>query len=231
MIDWHSHILPDMDDGSRNVAESLAMLDMQARQGVNTVVATPHFYANDESVDAFLDRRRRSLELLREEMPDEAPEIVPGAEVRYYQGISRLSGIKKLRIAGSDVLLLEMPMCRWSEYMVKEIVDMSTVSGVKVALAHVERYWHLQSRNTWARIYDSDILIQVNASCFMSLGSRRRVLKLLQNGKIHFLGSDCHNITARPPQLGRAFEIIRKKFGEHFIGQMNEYGYSMLVHK
>lgn len=108
---------------------------------------------------------------------------------------------------------------------------MSTVSGVKIALAHIERYWRLQSRNVWARLYDSGILMQVNASYFTSLGSRRRALALLEDGKIHFVGSDCHNITARPPQLGRVFEVIRKKFGEQFIGQMNEYGYSMLEHK
>ena len=53
MIDWHNHLLPNMDDGSRSVEESLAMLRAQAAQGVTTVMATPHFYANDESVASF----------------------------------------------------------------------------------------------------------------------------------------------------------------------------------
>ena len=55
MIDFHTHILPGMDDGSRSVAESIAMLRAQAEQGVTTVIATPHFYANDESVATFLE--------------------------------------------------------------------------------------------------------------------------------------------------------------------------------
>ena len=50
MIDWHSHVLPQMDDGSKSAEESLAMLKMQSEQGVDTVIATPHFYANDESL-------------------------------------------------------------------------------------------------------------------------------------------------------------------------------------
>ena len=54
MIDWHSHILPKLDDGSEDLKQSLDMLAMLAEQGVQRVVATPHFRANKESVDAFL---------------------------------------------------------------------------------------------------------------------------------------------------------------------------------
>lgn len=231
MIDWHSHILPNMDDGSRDVAESLALIDMQASQGVSTVMATPHFHANDESVESFLDRRRRAFELLKADLSSRSPDIILGAEVRYYQGISRLSDIKDLRVEGSNIFLLEMPMSKWTEYMVRELIEMSAMSGMKVVLAHIERYRHLQSRNVWARIADSGILMQVNASFFTSLGSRYKALSLLQKGHIHFVGSDCHNIASRPPQIGKAFEIIQKKFGANFISQMNEYGYSVLEHK
>ena len=66
MIDWHSHILPAMDDGSKDVAESISMLGMQTSQGVGTVIATPHFYANDETVAAFLKRRAEASEALKE---------------------------------------------------------------------------------------------------------------------------------------------------------------------
>ena len=59
MIDWHSHILPGMDDGSHDVTESLCLINMQMAQGVRTVIATPHFYADDETVASFLDRRKK----------------------------------------------------------------------------------------------------------------------------------------------------------------------------
>ena len=228
MIDWHTHILPGMDDGSRNTAESLSMMTAQASQGVGTVIATPHFYANDETVGAFLERRAEALELLRSELPDGAPEIIPGAEVKYYQGISRLAELESLRIEGSNLLLLEMPMTAWTEYMVRELTELSGKGG-RLILAHIERYLGLQKQSIWERIYDSGILTQVNASFFTSFFTRRKSISLLEEGRIHFVGSDCHNMISRPPRVGRAYDIIQKKLGEDYIGQMNEYGHSLLA--
>ena len=65
-----------MDDGSRDVSESIALLTMQAEQGVDTVIATPHFYANDETVESFLKRRKESFERLQEVLPEEMPKII-----------------------------------------------------------------------------------------------------------------------------------------------------------
>ncbi len=228
MIDWHSHILPETDDGSHNTAESVSLVNMQKQQGIETVIATPHFYANDETVDSFLDRRKNAYERLKAEFPEGSPEIVLGAEVRYYQGISRMDGLKSLRTEGSNLLLLEMPMTNWTEYMVRELIEMSTRSSTKTVLAHVERYLALQGQSTWNRILESGILMQSNASFFTSLATKRKALALLKEGRIHFIGSDCHNLTSRPPQIGKAYEIIRNKLGEEFIQQMNEYGYSLL---
>ncbi len=231
MIDWHCHILPGMDDGSRDVAESIALVNMQVSQGIETVIATPHFYANDETVDLFLDRRRKALELLRAELPEGPPEILLGAEVRYYQGISRLADLKALRIEGTKLLLLEMPMSRWTEYMVKELVEMSGRSSIRIVLAHIERYLSLQKQNVWDRLIESGILMQVNASFFTSLASKRKALALLRKGDIQFVGSDCHGVASRPPQIGKAFEIIQRRLGEEYIYQMNEHGYSVLQTK
>ena len=228
MIDWHSHVLPGVDDGSQDVAESLAMIQMQALQGVDIVIATPHFYANDESVDMFLSRRQRAFERLKEALPEQAPEIILGAEVCYYPGISRLPELKQLRIGETRLLLLEMPMCKWTEYMVRELVELSGMSGIKIILAHIDRYLQLQSRKVWERIFESGIYIQVNASFFHSLGSRHKAFSLLKKGNIHFVGSDCHNLTSRSPKIGKAFAIIEKRLGKQYIGQIIEYGYNVL---
>lgn len=229
MIDWHSHILPGMDDGSKDAAESIAMLGMQAMQGVTTVIATPHFYANDETVPSFLERRRKSLEELKAQLPENTPKILLGAEVRYYQGISRLEGLKDLTVEGSKLLLLEMPMATWTESMVRELVELSGKSSVRIVLAHVDRYMRLQKQSVWDRIMDSGIMMQVNASFFTSIGSRRKAISLLEGGMAQFIGSDCHNTTTRPPTLGKAFEVIRKRLGEDYLDQMNQYGYSLLA--
>lgn len=228
MIDWHTHILPGMDDGSRDVAESISLIKMQVSQGIDTVVATPHFYANDETINSFLDRRKKSLELLKSELPDTSPKILLGAEVRYYQGISRMADLNALRIEDSKLILLEMPMSTWTEYMIRELIEMSGRGEVKIVLAHVDRYLNFQKAGVLERIFKSGILIQANASFFNDFSSKRKALAFLRKGNIHLLGSDCHNMESRPPQIGKAFDIIKKKFGKDYLQQMNEYGYSLL---
>lgn len=228
MIDWHSHILPGVDDGSHDVAESVAMLEMLGAQNIHTVVATPHFYANDGSVAGFLERRREAWELLRPRLPENAPQVVLGAEVRYYQGISRLENLRDLCIEGTKFLLLEMPMAHWPEYAVRELVEISGKDGIKLVLAHIERYWDLQKKSVWKSLYENGILMQVNASHFTGLLTRGRAISLLQEGGIHFVGSDCHNTTTRAPQLDKAYGMIRKKLGDEFVNQMNEYGFAVL---
>ena len=218
-----------MDDGSRDTAESISMINMLRTQGVGTVIATPHFYANDESVDLFLERRKSAFERLAAELPEGSPEILLGAEVRYYQGINRMADLKALRIEGTKLLLLEMPMSSWTEYMIRELIEMSGRSSIKVVLAHVERYMALQKQSVWNRLLESGILMQVNASFFTSFASKRKALSLLREGSVHFVGSDSHNMSSRPPMIGKAFEVIQKKLGETYLKQMNEHGRSLLV--
>ena len=229
MIDWHNHVLPEMDDGSHSVAESIAMMQAQAAQGVTTVIATPHFYANDESVELFLARRSHSAERLQKHLADNGlPSLRLGAEVRYYPGISRMKNLTALCIEGSKLLLLEMPADRWTESMVRELIDLSGKDGIRLVLAHVERYPALQSKAVWSRLLASGILMQTNASLYSAFTTKRKALSLLNGGYIHLIGSDCHNMTSRPPQIGKAFDAIQKRFGADYLSQMNEFGYSLL---
>ena len=231
MIDWHSHVLPSMDDGSRDVEESISMLKALREQGVSHVIATPHFYANDESVDSFLERREKSYSMLTAKLGEELPEILLGAEVRYYAGIGRMAELQRLTVGSTKYLLIEMPMAKWTEYTVKELVDMANSRGLTVILAHVERYLDFQSASVWRRLRDSGILMQVNASAFDGLFKRRKALKLFRDGMLHFVGSDCHNMTSRPPKIKVAYDTLRKKFGDELVRRINEYGHSIIENK
>ncbi len=228
MIDWHAHILPNIDDGSQSVEESLKLLTMQAEQGVDMVIATPHFCAEEESPEHFLDRRERSFQSLQKELPLGLPKVLLGAEVQYYPGISQLKNIKSLCIEGTSLILLEMPFSDWTEYTVREVIKLAHSGSVTVILAHVERYLSFQNKSVWKRFSESGILMQVNASFFLQMKTKRKALQLLKNAEVRFVGSDCHNVTARPPRFGEAIDVIRKKFGEQFVLQMQEYGYSLL---
>jgi len=224
MIDFHSHILPKMDDGSHNADESKQMLEMLFQQGIDTVVATPHFHANVESVSEFLKRREAAYEVLMRESNEELPKILLGAEVRYYQGISRMEELKHLSIGNSKLLLLEMPMSKWSEYNIKELEELSCVRDITLVLAHIDRYLNLQKSSVWQRLYESGILMQVNADFFTGFFNKRKALDMLCEGKIHFIGSDCHNLTSRPPNMDKAIKIIKNKLSDDFLNQMNQYG-------
>lgn len=223
MIDFHSHILPKMDDGSRNVEESLLMLNALAEQGISRVIATPHFYANDESVSEFLNRRQVSFERLKVSMSDDMPQVKLGAEVRFYEGISRLEGLESLCIEGTRLLLLEMSMQRWTEYTLKEITDISCRGKVVPVLAHLERYMNFQRADDLNGLLANGVLVQVNASFISKFLTRRKAIGLLKNGAVHFLGSDCHNMSDRAPDIGDAFKIIENKLGKEFMLSFENY--------
>ncbi len=228
MIDFHSHILPGVDDGSRDVTESISMLDMLASQGVDTVAATPHFNANKESADDFLIRRDEAFESLRPHLSKQHPKIICGAEVEYYPGIGRMPQLQKLCISSDRLLLLEMPMTKWTDYTVKELAELAGTGRITVILAHIERYMGLQSKNTVYRLYESGILMQVNASFFVDLLTKRKAISMLSGGEIHLIGSDCHNTSTRAPRIGKAFEAIEKKLGAEFVRDINEFGHTLL---
>ena len=228
MIDWHSHILPQMDDGSKSVEETLELLSMLSEQGISTVVATPHFYADDESLERFLERRRESFEKLRDALPENAPRILLGAEVSYYSGVSRLEGLNKLCIEGTSLLLLEMPFERWSESTISEIRGLAAQGTVTVILAHIERYIDMQSSNVFDDLRQYGVIMQVNSSFFNRGKTKRKALKLLANGGIQLIGSDTHSVEHRPPTLDSAYNIIEKKFGSDIIYEMGGYGHFLL---
>ena len=108
-VDFHSHTLPAFDDGAKDVQESLELFRMLSEQGINTVCATPHFNANRMSIDDFLRSRSKAYINLADALPENAPTVRLGAEVAYYEGISRLDNLSSLCIEGTNLLLLEMP--------------------------------------------------------------------------------------------------------------------------
>lgn len=228
MTDFHSHILPKMDDGSRDVQESTEMLKALAAQGVDRVVATPHFYANDESVSDFIGRRAKSFESLKDSLTDEMPQILLGAEVKYYEGISRLADLRDLCVQNTELLLLEMPMKRWTEYILRELVDISCSGKITLVIAHVERCIKFQQSGIIEQLLKNGILLQINASFVCELFSKRKALGLLKRQMVHFLGSDCHNMSDRPPNIGKAYDIINKKLGSGFTDAFKGYAENFL---
>lgn len=228
MIDFHSHILPGIDDGSRDVNMSLQMLDELRRQGVDTVCATPHFYATQRSVQRFLFRRQEAYAKLLPLLPESSPNILLGAEVLYYPGISHLAELSQLCLTQTDLLLLEMPFSSWSEYYIREVNELAVSGGFTLLLAHIERYYYKQPAAVWDSFQEHGILMQANADFFLSFRTKRKALKLLSQGRIDLLGTDAHNMAARAPRISEARNLICNRLGRGVLREIDQLGSQIL---
>ena len=220
ITDFHSHVLPCLDDGSASVEESIAMLRAEAEQGITHVIATPHFYAQRTTPERFLEKRKRSEEMLREEMARHTglPKLSVGAEVYFFSGISDCDALKLLTIAEKDCILLEMAESPWGDCAYREIRQIRERQGLVPIIAHVDRYigpW--RDYGIPNRLQELPVAVQANASFFLRRSTASMAMRMLKQGQIHLLGSDCHNMTSRQPNLGPALQRIEKKLGKEAI--------------
>ena len=199
MIDFHTHILPCMDDGSQSIAESLSMLRAEARQGIEGVVLTPHFYAHENSPAVFLKRRDHLYRQLKPYLGPDLPEIILGAEVQYFEGICTVEDVKELRIEGTDYLLLEMPFSHWPNHIIEDVITLNDRRDTTVVLAHIERYIAMQDKETFRHLRNCGVLMQSNVSFFSNWKTQHKAMSMLARREISFLGSDCHNMKLRQP--------------------------------
>lgn len=205
LTDYHCHVLPGIDDGARDKAMSLAMLGLLQQQGVERVIATPHFYAHREaSVAAFLEKRQAAYDSIAEESP--VSEIHLGAEVAIEHDISRMQGIEKLAMQGTDLILLELPYRGYEAWMSREIYNIAAGYGLTVILAHVHRYCGMYSKADLQGILETDAYFQINHDAFSSFAQRSLVKTLLREDYPVVFGSDCHNLADRKPD----WDLARK---------------------
>ncbi len=211
VLDIHSHFLPKMDDGSKSTEMSMEMLRTSKACGVTTMVSTSHFYGSNESPERFLRRRKHAYEKLLPLLGDDTPEIRLGAEVLYFPGIAQSEEVHRLAIEGTDLILIEMPFVPWSEKIFDELMSFQYNSGLHIILAHVERYQAIQKRDIYSCLFDLPVYFQCNAEAFTAFRSRKLALNLINEGLLHFLGTDCHNTDRRPPNMPDARKVIEKK--------------------
>ncbi len=231
LIDAHSHILPGIDDGSGSLEQSVTMLRMEAEQGVQQVIATPHFYPQHDSPERFLARRAKAEERLRTEMEKHSnlPELHIGAEVHYFNRMSDSDQLIGLTIGNSRGVLIEMPNAPWTEAMYRDLEDIYAKCGLIPIVAHIDRY--IGCFRTFGipdRLAELPVLVQANADFFMNRLTSSVALRMLKNDQIHLLGSDCHNLDRRKPDLKGAVDRIAKRLGEGALARVSTYGQDLL---
>ena len=223
--DFHTHILPGVDDGSKSVEESLAMLRMEAEQGITRVMATSHFYAHHDNPDQFLSRREAAALQLCEAMEGQKglPQVCLGAEVYYFPGISNSEILSRMAFGENKSILIEMPMSPWTQQMYRELEWISVKQGLTPVLAHLDRYISpFRTHGILKRLEDLPVLVQANASFFLRRTTVGFATKLLRQNRIHLLGSDCHNTQHRPPNVGVAMDVITRRCGDEILAQIQE---------
>ena len=144
LIDIHSHILQNIDDGSESVEMAIELLKESANQNVGTVVLTPHYYPSEkQTVESFLNNRQKALELLKGEMGKQEfdfPHLKLGAEVALTADLSKVQDIEKLAIEGTNYILIEMSYEVWQDWMFENLYFLIAAKNLIPVIAHIERY-------------------------------------------------------------------------------------------
>ena len=204
--EYHCHILPGIDDGAHNPEMSLEMLEMMRMQGIERVVATPHFYAHREkSVEDFLEKRKNAYNRIKENKF--IKNIILGAEVAIEHGISEMKDIEKLVIMGTNLIMLELPYRSYEKWISEEIYNISAEYNLKVIIAHVHRYFEYYSSSEIERILSIKPVFQVNNEAFENRKEKRFIKNLINDEKEIVFGSDAHNLTSRKPN----WDLLQKK--------------------
>jgi len=233
IYDFHSHILPGIDDGSRDIEMTRQMLAMEVDQGVNHILFTPHFYAQQQSFSQFAENRQHAL--------DKTAELISGmdaklkyraaAETYFFKGISEAGILDDLCMQTEDkrVLFLEMPFTQWKTSMYDEVEPIIRKRQLTVVLVHIERFAGFQKdRGVWDAILDLPLILQHNGEFFTHgkfglFGREGRLAKETMTGdRPLILGTDAHNTTSRHPNLGHAREVIEKKFGRETLDEIDQ---------
>ncbi|GHU50114.1 tyrosine protein phosphatase [Clostridia bacterium] len=229
MIDFHTHILPGIDDGSQSVDESVQMLMAQNEQNTEAVILSPHYYHSKEPITSFLDRRETAFRILKAQWKPKTPILMLGAEVAFYVDMTKDADIHRLCVAGTDVLLLEMPFTVWRTPMINEVYSLITNLRITPIIVHIERYINEpQNLEALRQLITMGAIIQGNAEFFLKLRTRRRAFTMLGQGQIQVFGSDCHNMTKQKPNMEKLEKMLNRKLKIEKSLQLLNYSRSLL---
>lgn len=223
-VDVHSHILPEVDDGSGSMDDTVQMLKTAISQGIRCIIATPHYVAGADN--ASVER----LQNVREQVQAEALKLDPdfkillGNELFYSESVvDALKSGSALTLAGSRYVLVEFQVKEDYRNIYKGMGQLIR-AGYAPVLAHIERYYCLNRKiNLLQELTELGCYLQMNSNSliggiFDTEAAYNR--KLFGQGFIHLIGSDCHDPRMRVPRMKTAVEALQKKCDERLIQQV-----------
>jgi protein-tyrosine phosphatase len=208
MLDLHSHILFDLDDGPRRIEDSLEMCRIAAKDGVGAMVATPHFLS--PLFDVTPERARDRFDALSERLRDEGIplEIRLGGELYCVPEIAaHVRDGRAPTLAGGRAVLVELPYEIVPAHFAQALFELQS-AGLRVVLAHPERYVEVRERPQFLdELRDRGVWLQITAGAVLGdFGptEKKTCRRLLEEGRVHVIASDSHTPLRRPPGLREA---------------------------
>jgi protein-tyrosine phosphatase len=217
MVDLHSHILPGIDDGAKDLNEAVSLIKMELSCGVDTVAATPHFNFEHDHIEEFILKRHKALRSLKNALALMGIDvkISEGAEVYLSPRILEDRLKNQLCYSGTNYMLVEFPMASFPEW-IPQVLYRLKLEGITPVIAHVERYPYIQKHpDILYDIVNAGSITQVNAASLVldSRKMRNIIFKYMKHNMIHIIASDAHSVNHRPPVIDKAMQVIEKKFG------------------
>lgn len=210
-IDIHSHVLWDIDDGSKDIDETVDLCDMAWRSGTSDLFVTPHLIYWENSGD-LLDERDWKCEKLSEILEDEAIElkIHKGFEILCDDEIFEIKYFKPYTLCGSRYILIEFDFFKTS---VDDVIAWCTyliTFGLVPIIAHPERYqFFLSEEEAIDKLSEMGVLFQINSGSAAGMfGSRVELFaeKMINTGYADFIGSDAHDLIMRNTDIDFCLE-------------------------
>lgn len=208
MIDFHSHILPGIDDGSRNLEQSIAMVNEAKEAGFTKIISTSHYMENYYECK---ERDRRQL-LKKVQENVQGIELILGNEIYITNNIIELlQNGQASSINGTKYVLFEFPLITTRPMNDKEVIYRLVENGYIPIIAHPERYPFIQENPDYLfELEEMGALFQANYGSIIGmygLKAKKTLKILLKNNLISFFGSDVH----RPEQVYNKMPKIIKK--------------------
>ena len=217
LADIHCHLMPYVDDGAYDEEESLALLKMEAAQGVRTICLTPHLRADMfETTDEEIQRHFEMVQRLAEEAALPL-ELCCSREYHYDRFLrSRLKNGNLRPLGQGNTILVEFDGRQEAQDMLEAVAQIRRAGWVPL-IAHVERYAALYEDWELARtLQRAGAYLQVNAGSVLGregLRQKQMAKRLLQNDLVYVIASDAHDTEIRVPELSRCAEYLEKKYG------------------
>jgi protein-tyrosine phosphatase len=225
--DFHSHILPSVDDGAENISTSLKMIEELTENGISSIVLTPHFYPHKISLEKFLINRKAAYEKLMQELKNDNKDTVNfilASETYLNDFIFNYEDISGLCLNGGKYLLTELPYnSDMTTSVYNSIQRLINNFNVIPILAHIDRYpFLMKNPENLIDLMDMGCLCQMNIFSLCSFSLRKKLLDYIKNDYIHFLGTDFHKPPFETVNFKRALNFISKKIGDEYINILDK---------